>query len=291
MKSYFSDREQSVQYGGKISGSKLQELGVVQGSKCGPLLYDIYSSDFSSVCDEDDYIMYADDTVLMYVGDSLPDLIARTNANLIKISDWCRYNKLSLNPQKCNYMIVTNKNVDLDPHITICNDEIQRVFSYKYLGVDIDSCLKSNDHVNLVAVKLARICGMSYHLAPNLNELTARKFYNSCVLSILNYCICIWGGVLQFTQRAERLVSLQKRCVKNIFGRFYGSNACIFKSAGILKIRDVHIVCVALYMYKVLKMNEHPTLQDCIDLTYPDHNYLTRQIHDLVHFLVLTPQK
>ena len=68
LKSYFTDRKQYVLFGDTCSTTKPQSLGVVQGSKTGPLFWDIYSSDFNSLCLEGENILYADDTCLVYVG-------------------------------------------------------------------------------------------------------------------------------------------------------------------------------------------------------------------------------
>lgn len=51
-----------------------QEIGVIQGSNLDPVLFYIYSSDFASMCANDEIIFHADDTVLVYVGTSLEDL-------------------------------------------------------------------------------------------------------------------------------------------------------------------------------------------------------------------------
>lgn len=65
--SYFENREQLVDFRSGRSDVLPQDLGTVQGSKCGPLLFDIYSSEFSSVCGEGDHILYADDTCIVCV--------------------------------------------------------------------------------------------------------------------------------------------------------------------------------------------------------------------------------
>ena len=63
-----------MSYSGKVSSLRCQNLGVVQGSKTGPLYYDIYTSDFDNLCEEGEFIMFADDTCLLYSGDNLDKL-------------------------------------------------------------------------------------------------------------------------------------------------------------------------------------------------------------------------
>ena len=82
VKSYYCNRKQYVQYNSCNSDVMLQELGVVQGSKCGPLFFDIYSNEFSILCGNDEHVLYADDTCLIYVSDDLNALTQHVNRRL-----------------------------------------------------------------------------------------------------------------------------------------------------------------------------------------------------------------
>ena len=103
IKSYFSDRNQAVHIENSISNIDEQKLGVIQGSKSGPLFFDIYSNDLNYICENDENIMFADDTCLTYVHENLQILESHVNSRLAKILDWCRFNKLSLNPTKFEF--------------------------------------------------------------------------------------------------------------------------------------------------------------------------------------------
>ena len=85
IRSYFNDRKQCVIYREKVSDIVRTNLGVVQGSRCGPLFYDIYTSDLSLICREDEFLMFADDTCLVYTGDTLGTLVKHVNERL----QWC----------------------------------------------------------------------------------------------------------------------------------------------------------------------------------------------------------
>ena len=100
MKSYLSNRKQVVLHSGSVSSKMNQNIGVVQGSRLGPLLYDIYSNDFNYLCANDENILYADDTCLVYLGDDIVSLVSHVNMRLEIINDWCNSNKLFLNRTK-----------------------------------------------------------------------------------------------------------------------------------------------------------------------------------------------
>ena len=280
--SYFTNRTQYVEYGNCRSSRLQQNIGVIQGSKCGPLFYDIYTGDLNKLCTENESQMYADDTCLCYVGDDISLLTKQVNERLKVIFDWCTFNKLSLNASKCKYMLFTNKTIETDPVILLNQLPIERVTEYKYLGVYMDDKLKYERHIDYLCGKISKLCGMSLRLKGHLDLKAARNVYYSCVYSSLMYCIGVFGGVLQCTQRGNRLKSLQDRVVKNLFSAFIGPNLDIYKTMKILKISDCHKLAIGIYMYKVVRLNECPTLQSNLDLSYPSHHYGTRNRNNLI---------
>ena len=109
-----------------------------------------------------------------------------------------------------------------------------------------------------------------------LNLKSAKNVYFSCIYSILTYCICVWGGVLSSSHRADRLIKLQARCVKNLFSKFCPTNVCIFKTIELLKLKEIHKLYAGIYMYKIIRLNQCPTAQANFNLHYPEHDYNTR---------------
>ena len=73
----FRNRKKYVRYNGTNFTVRSQNLGIIQGSKCGPLFYDIYSNDLIFLCSSDENILFADDTCLVYTGESLELLVLR----------------------------------------------------------------------------------------------------------------------------------------------------------------------------------------------------------------------
>ena len=217
IKSYFADRKQYVNYKDAKSSMVNQDIGVIQGSKCGPMFYDIYSSDISQLCDSDEYLMFADDTCIIYVNENLNELIQHVNNRLAAISDWCKFNKLCLNASKCNYMLITNKIVDNDPIIYIDHDPISRVNKLRY-----------GRQIEVLKVTLSRLCGMSYRLKEHLNLKAAKNIYYSCVSSWVEYCICIWGRKLQLTQMENNLVRLYLKIIRTLFFKFANEGKFFF---------------------------------------------------------------
>ena len=85
IKAYYENRSQYVCYDAVESSIRSQELEVMQGWKTGPFFFVIYSSDFARKRSYDEIILYADDTVFVYVGTSLEMLTENVNSRLREI--------------------------------------------------------------------------------------------------------------------------------------------------------------------------------------------------------------
>ena len=279
IKSYFNDRQQFVQFQNCNSRSVSQTLGVVQGSRLGPLLFDIYSNDFNSLCSRDENILYADDTCLIYVGDDLQLLTNHVNMRLNIINEWCNSNKLYVNRDKSEYMVITNRDMSSVPDVRIGSDRLNLVKHFKYLGINIDDSCKFNTHIDSLKSRLSSLRGMSYRLRNHLDIRAAKQLYYSCVYSVAMYGIAVWGGALICNHRADSLIRLQRHILENLFSKFFSDD--INFHAKILKIEDVYRLRVAIYMFRILVLNELPILKRCLLLSQAPHTYGTRNASDL----------
>ena len=157
--------------------------------KTGPLFFDIYSSDFARMFSNDESILSADDTVLVYVETKLEELTDQVNNRLRNILDWCNWNKLSLNPLKSEFWVVTNKRIETHPQLFFGADQIKEVKSFKYFGIYIDIQLKYNAPIKHLKSKLSQLCGASFRLTKLLNFQAAKNMYSSCIYTVISYCI------------------------------------------------------------------------------------------------------
>ena len=97
IRSYLSDRQQYVFINNKSSSMLDIQCGVPQGSILELLLFLIYVNDIINLSSILSFIMFADDTNVLFSHKKLPDLIATLNSELSNILSWFKCNKLSLN--------------------------------------------------------------------------------------------------------------------------------------------------------------------------------------------------
>ena len=86
-----------------MSHFQLINIGIVQGSILGPLLFIIFVSRLPSAVDEFKSVMCADDTSLMHKAKTATDLQNQPNSCLSKTADWFKANKLTLNVNKAKF--------------------------------------------------------------------------------------------------------------------------------------------------------------------------------------------
>ena len=101
------------------------------------------------------FILFADDTTILFSANSLHDLTSIVNTELCYVSDWFKANKLSLNISKTNYIIFNKRAAaDLTFTINFDNSPIVKVSTTKFLGVEIDEDLNWKDHIRKIEKKL-----------------------------------------------------------------------------------------------------------------------------------------
>ena len=96
--------------------------------------------------------MFADETNLFYAEENIKTLFDTVNIELQKINQWFISNKLSLNmtKTKCSFFHKPSKKDNIPlvlPKVSICNNEIKRYESIKFLSVFLDENLTWKDHI------------------------------------------------------------------------------------------------------------------------------------------------
>ena len=146
IQTYLSDRKQCVKICDSSSNALGVSCGVPQGSVLGPRLFILYINDICNVSKILKFVLFADDTNILYSDANVNNLNNVVNSELDKLNTRFIINKLSLNVSKTNYILFGNRKVHSDLDIKIHNDKITRVSETKFLGVWIDEKLNWKKH-------------------------------------------------------------------------------------------------------------------------------------------------
>jgi len=96
------------------------------------------------------------------------------NSELTTVSTWFNANLLSLNINKTNYILFSNK-TNPDIQILIGNEKVARVFQTKFLGIIIQANLKWKEHISLVANKTVKTLGVMNKIKHFLTSAYLKK--------------------------------------------------------------------------------------------------------------------
>jgi hypothetical protein len=278
IESYLVNRFQYVSFNDNSSGLKRISCGVPQGSILGPLLFLVYINDIINCSDIMKFILFADDTNLFFSGDDLWKLMSSVNTELIKLSDWFKSNKLSLNIKKTNYIIFGNKKIPKSLNqfqLSIDGNILEQVENTKFLGVYIDNKLNWSRHIEHVALKIAKSLGVMNRVRNVLPYSILLTLYHTLVYPYLTYCNIIWGCAKP--SLLNRLVVLQKRAVRLITRSCYcATTGPLFVRLNLLKLSEIYKFQIALFIFKY---KQHLLPASCSQYLSVNSNraYITRR--------------
>ncbi|KAK1802684.1 hypothetical protein P4O66_004184 [Electrophorus voltai] len=211
---FLTDRPQSVWVGNCASSILTLSTGAPQGCVLSPLLYSLYTYDCTATSSSTIIVKFPDDTIAMGL---ISDNDKRAYLEEIKhLENWCQENNLLLNVSKTKELIVecSRKQERHYQPMRISGTMVERVDSFRYLGVHISQDLSWSRHTNSL-VKKAR--QRLYHLRClrdfRLPSKVLQNFYTCTIESILTGNITVWFGnsTKQDRQALQRVVRSAKR--------------------------------------------------------------------------------
>lgn len=216
-RSYLSNRTQFVCINDKRSSIKPILTGVPQGSNIGPLLFLVYINDLGNLSLSGTPRLFADDTALFYPDSTPHSVVNRINQDLVTLKVFFSSNLLSLNIQKTKYMLFRSPRKKIPPHLdpVLENTVIDKVDSFKYLGIHLDSTFSWETQIKSVEKKVSTLCGVLRRVTYFLPRHALLKFYYAHIHSQMQYAIIVWGRACK--SKLMRLQTLQNRCLKMIF--------------------------------------------------------------------------
>ena len=221
IKSFLSDRIQSVRIGSTISTFCRVISGVPQGSVLGPTLFILFINDISDAFqDHITFKLFADD-IKLYTDLSLPSASKNFQAHLDLVQDWAFLWQIGISYHKCSI-------IELGPHhsqtdYTLSSNKIQTTDKISDLGIQIQSNLKFNTHINEMVIKAHQRASLIFRsfLSRDIENLI--RAFKTYIRPLVEYASPVWSPAHLVLIGAVEAV--QRRFTKRLPGMVHLSYA------------------------------------------------------------------
>ena len=278
---YLSNIMQYVTYNNHKSSREKNNCGVPQGSILGPILFLLYINDLASVSEFCFSVLFADDTNMFITGKDMNVLCRQLNEDLRTIQEWLQCNKLSLNVLKTHFMVFTPKNKVIgDIEVNIHDVQIQRVYTTKFLGVQIDSKLTWKMHIEYTCKKLSKCVGILCKARKKLYKSTLISLYYSFAYPYFIYCNHVWGT--NYPSCLERIYLIQKKLIRIITcSPFRAHTGPLYFANKILNVYDINDSIIGSFMYECLYGTIPEIFRNYFQRNADVHDHNLRNVNDL----------
>ncbi len=142
---FLTGRSQVVRMGNNTSSPLILNTGAPQGCVLSPLLYSLYTHDCTATHSSNVIVKFADDTTVISLITDNDETAYREEVSTL--TKWCQENHLSLNIDKTKELVVDYRRQSREhTPITIDKTPVERVTSFKFLGVHITEDLTWSAH-------------------------------------------------------------------------------------------------------------------------------------------------
>ncbi|KAI5615474.1 gastrula zinc finger protein XlCGF28.1-like [Silurus asotus] len=186
---FLTNRPQSVRLGNQVSSTLILNTGIPQGCVLSPLLYSLFTHNCAPLYNSNIFIKYADDTTVV---------------GQIDNNDESAYREEIRNLAACRRHLPVNIN----------GTEVERVSSFKFLGVHISEDLSWQQNTSALVKKAQqRLYFLRSLKKSHLSPRILTSFYRCVIESILTNSITVWYGGSTVCERKalQRVVKTAQR--------------------------------------------------------------------------------
>ena len=180
--SYISDQIQVVSDNGAFTAPAALNFGVPQGSVLGPILFVLYNHPISEIVSYHSlsHHSFSDDNQLYKSGNitQLPEIIHSTQSCISDVKAWMTNNKLQLNNDKTEVILIATKTVlnSVPQSINMEDSDINFANTVHNLGVCLDPTLTFQQQISSVCrscyLELHQISAIRHYLSEDVTKKT-----------------------------------------------------------------------------------------------------------------------
>jgi len=209
---FLRDRRQRVKISDVFSGWLQLTAGMPQRSYLGPLMFVILINALQPGCLTHKYV---DDTTMTEI--MRQSQVSCMQSFVDELVQQSTEAGMIVNGRKTKEMLIGKVTRDRPPSVTLSGTPVDRVTSFKLLGINVASDLKWGQHVDDITSKAAS----RLHFLKQLKGAGAGRddllcFCTTVIRPVLEYACPVWHSSLTAAQ-AKSLESIQRRAMRVIF--------------------------------------------------------------------------
>ena len=217
IKSFLTNRTQTVIVNGVKSFAASVVSGVPQGTVLGPILFLLMISDIDNDIKFSHLASFADDTRVLKEINGLIDTF-KLQHDLNNVYSWTKNNNMSLNSCKFEHLKYgkDNDTKKLSVYLTNDNTVIKNKEFVKDLGVLMSQDCSFSEHINKVITKTKDISSWILRTFATRDKHIMLTLWKALVLPHFDYCSQLWSpsSILHI----QELESIQRSFLKKIKG-------------------------------------------------------------------------
>ena len=254
MESYLTGRTQVVEIGNRLSSEEKLDTGIPQGSKLGPLAFNIFCIDMPECTKNSNMVVFADDSAAS-VTDTNPEVITeKLMEDATRIEEWITANNLLVSKDKTEFMLAASPQKRRTEEInnlkiTVGGKVIEQTKCTKILGIVFDNNLKFKTYLNGTD-KEGKQKGKNGLYSQLASRIWILKRISNCpprvkrmigagiFMSKLLYCFPLFAGGLTKGEM-KHLESLQVKAAKIITNKHRAPAREALQASGWLNIENL----------------------------------------------------
>ncbi len=211
---FLSNRPQKVRMGDLTSSTLILNTGTPQGCVLSPLLYSLFTNDCSPNYPTNTIVKFADDSTGLISDNSE----TAYREEIQHFTEWCSYKNVDLNIKNTKEIILDFRKSKRTEHsaLFIHGEEVERIESFKFLGLQISADLTWSTHISQQVGKAQhRIYFLRKLKHAQLTQNLLTNFCCSAIESLLTYCWTVWFSSCTEENRKDlqRVVSAAERVI------------------------------------------------------------------------------
>lgn len=176
---------------------------------------------------------------------------------------------------------MTEDKINQFPDLVVNNKIIQRVDTTRFLGLETDSKLSWNQHIDYSLKKIIPYVGVFGRIRLFVNLQVRRALYFSFVHSNLIYLLPIWSGTTK--KNLEKIKTIQNKAVRVLFYDIYKNKKVhtidLYKILNLLRLDQLIEYETTMNIHKIVTQNIKTDIK--IKFNKDSHKYNTRNANKM----------